>query len=143
MKKILLVVAFGISLMANNIIVKDSSFGVSKTIQNIKTIVEKKGLSIFAIVDHKANAKGVGLEMQEAKVIIFGNPNIGTKMMLDNISVALDLPMKVLVYRDGANGVKVAYRNGTWLKDTHNLKNKDIASKVDGALDKITNKSTK
>jgi len=143
MKKILLVVLCTISLMANDIIIKDSNYDVPQTVQNIKNIVVKKGLTVFSIVNHQANAKGVGMKMREAQVIVFGNPNIGTKMMQENILVGLDLPMKVLVYRDSANSVKVAYRNGSWLKETHELKNQKIASTVDGALGKITDKATK
>jgi len=143
MKKILLVVLCTISLTANDIIIKDSNYDVPQTVQNIKDIVVKKGLVVFSIVNHQANAKKVDMKMSEAQVIVFGNPNIGTKMMQENILVGLDLPMKVLVYRDSANSVKIAYRNGSWLKDTHKLKNQKIASTVDGALGKITDKATK
>ncbi len=143
MKKLLLLAACGISLLANDIIIKESHYGVSKTIENIKKIVTKKGLSVFTIVNHQANAAGVGMEMGETKLIIFGNPKIGTKLMEENILVGLDLPMKVLVYRDADNKVKLAYRDGTWLKNMHALKNNKLTSTVDHALDNITNKAIK
>jgi len=143
MKKFLLVMACGISLFANDIIIKESHYSVSKTIENIKNIVTKKGLSVFTVVNHQANAKGVGMRMRESELIIFGNPKIGTKLMQENILVGLDLPMKILVYRDGDKKVKLAYRNGTWLKNKHALKNNKLTSKVDNALNNITDKARK
>ncbi|NEW60368.1 DUF302 domain-containing protein, partial [Sulfurovum sp. bin170] len=100
MRKFLLILALGLSLAANDITIKDSNYSVNKTIDNIKTIVKKKGLGVFAIINHKGNAKAVGMNMRESKVIVFGNPKLGTALMKENILSALDLPIKVLVYED-------------------------------------------
>lgn len=143
MKKILILAVCTLSLLANDIIIKESNHSVTQTVKNIKKIVTKKGLSVFAVINHRANAKKVSMKMREAKLIIFGNPKMGTKLMQDNIVTALDLPMKILVYKDGNGKVKLAYRDGTWLKNEHSLKSDKLISKIDNALNKITDKAIK
>ena len=143
MKKIILIVTLGVSLFANEIIIKESHNSVTQTIKKIKNIVSKKGLKVFSVIDHQSNAKKVGMKMNESKLIIFGNPKLGTKLMQNNIVASLDLPMKILVYKDKDNKVKLAYRDGSWLKNEHLLTLDKLTSKVNNALDNITNKASK
>jgi len=143
MKKIVFILIFAISVFANEVVIKDSVYSVEKTVENIKNILDKKGVSIFAIVDHKANAQKVSMDMNDAKVIIFGNPKMGTKFMQNNIVSALDLPLKILVYKDDDSKVRVAYRDGDWLKGEHNLSLNKLTDKVSSILNKITDKATK
>ena len=131
------------SLFANDIIIKESSLSVDKIVSKIQKILSKKGLNVFAIVDHKSNANKVSLKMNDSKVIIFGNPKMGTKLMNNNMLSGLDLPLKILVYKDANNKVKVAYRDGSWLKEEHSLTLDKLTNKVTNALDKITNKAIK
>ena len=142
MKKILFVLIFSLTLYGNDIITKDSKYGVSQTIQNIKEIVTSKGFGVFAIIDHRANAGLVGMKLTEAKVIIFGNPQVGTKLMQEDILTALDLPLRVLVYRDSPNSVKVAYRNVSALEKDFNLTNKNLLTNMDKGLEAIITKAT-
>ena len=141
MKFFLLVVAFAVCIFANDIVIKQSNHSVEKTMKNIKDILDEKGLNIFSVIDHQANAKNVEMQMREAKVIIFGNPKMGTNLMNDNILSALDLPLKILVYKDTDTKVKVAYRDGTWLKNEYNLKLDKLTSKVNNVINQITNKA--
>jgi len=143
MKKLILVVACGISLLANDVIIKESKYTVTQTVKNIKNIVEKKGLRLFSVINHQANAKKVGVKMRESKLVIFGNPKMGTNLMRNNIVVGLDLPMKVLVYKDEDKKVKLAYRDGSWLKNEHSLTMDKLTNKATNALNKITNKASK
>ena len=143
MKKILFVVAFAVSIFANDIVIKESNHSVTKTIKNIKEILNKKGLRIFSVINHQANAKKADLKMHEAKLIIFGNPKMGTRLMNSNIVSGLDLPMKILVYKDIDKKVKLAYRDGSWLKKEHDLKIDKLTTKVDNILNNITNKAIK
>lgn len=142
MKKILFILVFSLTLYGNDIITKDSKYSVSQTIQNIKEIVASKGFGVFAIVDHRANAGLVGMKLTEAKVIIFGNPQAGTKLMQEDILTALDLPLRVLVYRDLSNSVKVAYRNVSALDKDFNLTNKNLLTNMDKGLEAIITKAT-
>ena len=143
MKKIVLILAFAVSIFANDIIIKQSAYSVDETVKNIKNILDKNGVTIFGLVDHKANAKSVAMDMDEAKVIIFGNPKMGTKFMQENTLSALDLPLKVVVYKDKDKNVKVAYRDGSWLKDQYDLTNDKLTNKLSNILNKITDKATK
>lgn len=141
MRKFLAIIMFSGVLLANEMIVKVSDYSVDETIANIKKIVESKGFSVFAVIDHKQNASKVGMELAQAQVIIFGNPKMGTRLMQDEIRIALDLPLRVLVYRDQDEKVKIAYRNGTWIKKEHDLDSDALTVKVDAGMNKITDKA--
>lgn len=141
MKKFLILIAFSVSLFANDIIISKSDYSVDETIENIKTIVKAKGFGVFAIINHKANAKTVGMNLNESKVIIFGNPKIGTLLMQEDMGIALDLPLRVLVYKDENGQVNVAYRDGSWIKDHHFLQSDNLTNKVNIGMKKITDKA--
>ena len=141
MKRVLAILVFSVSLFANDIIIKPSDFSVNETIENIKSVVTTKGLSVFTVIDHKANAKGANMTMNESKVIIFGNPKIGTRLMQEDMTIALDLPLRILVFKDKEQNVKVAYRNGTWIKNQHVLKEDTLVKKVDAGMNKISDKA--
>ncbi|QFR49893.1 DUF302 domain-containing protein [Sulfurimonas lithotrophica] len=143
MKKIVLITLFVSSMFANDIIIKQSSYSVDKTMQNIKDILNAKGLNIFAVIDHQKNAKNIDMNMNESKVIIFGNPKVGTKFMNENMASGLDLPLKIIIYKDKDSKVKLAYRDGTWLKKEHGLSSNKLINKVSNALNNITNKAIK
>jgi uncharacterized protein (DUF302 family) len=143
MKNILAVLALSIGLFANDIIIKPSDYSVDETIANIKTIVKAKGFGVFAVINHQGNAKMVDMTLNEAKVIIFGNPKVGTLLMQEDITVALDLPLRVLVFKDDAGAVKIAYRDGSWLRSHHLLKTDELTNKVNKGLDAITDKARK
>lgn len=141
MKKILLTLALALSMSANEIIIKESSCGVTRTIKNISKVLHDKGLTIFKIINHQKNAASVDLKMRESKLIIFGNPKLGTSLMKQDMTIGLDLPMKILVYRDKDAKVKMAYRNGTWMAKEHSLNMPKREKKMNGAMNKITNKA--
>lgn len=141
MKKVLIVLALGISLFANDIIVKKSECSVDETIKNIKHIVESKGLSVFGIINHHGNAKAVDMKLNESKMIIFGNPKLGTSLMQQDMLVGLDLPIRILVYTDTDGAVKMAYRDGSWLENKHILNSPKKIEKMNKAMGNITNKA--
>ena len=140
-KKLLLIAAFSISLFAQDIIVKESHCSVNKTVQHIKNIVSKKGLHVFAVINHSGNANAVGMKLNEAKMVIFGNAKLGTSLMQQDMTVGLDLPFRILVYRDTDGKVKMAYRDGSWLANHHLLNAAKKIEKVNNALNKITTKA--
>jgi uncharacterized protein (DUF302 family) len=79
------------------------------TLTKLRTQIESKGLTLFADIDHHAGAVKVGLLMQEATVLAFGNAKAGTPLMVLNPLVALDLPLKILVWGDTDDKVWVSY----------------------------------
>lgn len=141
MNKFLAIVALSTALLANDIIVKESSCSVNKTVKNIKNIVTKKGLSVFAIINHQGNAKMVDMKLNESKMVVFGNPKLGTRLMQQDMRVGLDLPLRVLVYKDTDGKVKMAYRDGSWLATKHILNAPKKIEKVNKGMDKITTKA--
>ncbi|WP_457745437.1 DUF302 domain-containing protein [Sulfurimonas sp.] len=141
MKKLFLIIAFTLSLSAGDIILKESGCSVNATVANIKTILKNKGLRIFATINHQSNAKMVHMKLSDSKLIVFGNPKLGTAFMQQDITIGLDLPLKILVFRNDEGRVMMAYRDGTWLKSQHKLKADKQVAKMNSALDKITTKA--
>ena len=137
-RKLLLLVALGLSLFANDIIVKDSSQTVERTIDKLQNIVGKKGFTVFAVVNHQKGADKVRMKMRPSEEIIFGNPKMGTVLMQENMLTGLDLPIRILVFQDKDLKTKIAYRDGTWLSSEHNLTKKKLINKMNFVLDNIT-----
>jgi len=98
-----------------------SSHSVDQTVAKLKAILQAKGVTLFALVDHSGEAEKVGMKMPPTKLLIFGSPKAGTPLMLAAPSIAIDLPLKVLV-SEGADGkVWVSYNSPDYLKDRHGL----------------------
>ena len=122
------------------VVTKDSPYpSVSETLERLEEAVRKKGLGIFAVVDHSGEAQHVGLRMPDTKLLIFGSPKAGTPLMVASPLLALDLPLKVLVWEDG-DRVRVSYNATSYLAQRYGLPGelaKNIAgidALVDGAL---------
>src|SRR6266404_1559496 len=84
----------------SGIIDTPSSHSVDETVERLKEILLAKGITLFALVDHSGEAEKVGMKMRPTKLLIFGNPNAGTPLMLAAPSVAIDLPLKILIWED-------------------------------------------
>jgi len=145
-KKLLLVLCFGLPalLTASDLIIKTGALGVDETIAKIEKIVKlkaKKGLSVFTIIDHKKGADKVNMALSKTKVILFGNPKLGTKLMQKDPLVALDLPMKVLVYSEN-NVTKIVYRDPQKWSKYFTLKDCKMIDKMTQAMDAITTKAS-
>ncbi len=141
MIKLLFIVLAVLPLAASDLIIKDSALSVDDTITKIEHIVEaKKGLGVFSIIDHKKGADKAGLALTPTKVILFGNPKLGTKLMQKDPLTALDLPMKVLVFRVG-NVTKIVYRDPQKWSENFQLKDCKMIKKMRKAMDMITTKA--
>jgi uncharacterized protein (DUF302 family) len=81
------------------------------------------------------------MKMPPAKMIIFGNPKLGTALMQQDIRVGLDLPLRILVYKDKKGKVKMAYRDGSWLEQRHIINAPEKINKINTGMDKITTKA--
>jgi len=84
----------------NGIVTKPSNHSVDQTVEKLKEILKAKGIALFALVDHSGEAEKVGMQMPNTKLLIFGNPKGGTPLMLAAPSLAIDLPLKILVWED-------------------------------------------
>ena len=103
------------------IIDKRSNHSVEATVEKLKNILQSKGVTLFALVDHSGEAEKVGMKMPPTKLFIFGSPKAGTPLMLAAPSVAIDLPLKILVSEDDQGEVWVSYNSPDYLKGRHGL----------------------
>ena len=103
------------------IIDKASIHSVDQTVDRLKMILQEKGVTLFALVDHSGEAERVGMKMPPTKLLIFGNPKAGTPLMLAAPTSALDLPLKILVWEDAHGRAWLSYNSPAYLKERHNL----------------------
>jgi uncharacterized protein (DUF302 family) len=101
-----------------------SRSSVDETVQQLASIIELRGMTVFARIDQRAAANAVGLEMKPMVLLIFGNPKAGTPMMQKYPSLAIDLPLKALVWEDEAGHVWVSYNSPEYLMQRHGLAEK-------------------
>ena len=100
---------------------KPSNHSVEQTVEKLKNILQSKGVTLFALVDHSGEAEKVGMKMRPTELLIFGSPKAGTPLMLASPSAAIDLPLKILVWEDVHEKVWVSYNSSEYLKDRHDL----------------------
>lgn len=108
-------------MSANGIVDIRSNHSVDATVEKLRGILEAKGVTLFAFVDHSGEAAKVGLQMRPTKLLIFGSPNAGTPLMLASPSVAIDLPLKILAWEDEGGQAWISYNGPEFLRDRHNL----------------------
>ncbi|HEX4602529.1 MAG TPA: DUF302 domain-containing protein [Candidatus Angelobacter sp.] len=105
----------------NGIISTSTIHTVDETVAKIKEILGTKGIKLFAVVDHSGEAESIGLKMPPTKLLIFGNPKAGTPLMLASPTVAIDLPLKLLVWEDVQGRRWISYNTPQYLQQRHAL----------------------
>ena len=105
----------------NGIVDVPSNHSVDQTVERLKDILQAKGITLFALIDHSGEAEKVGMKMPPTKLLIFGNPKGGTPLMLAAPSVAIDLPLKILVWEDSQGKVWLSYNSPEYLQERHGL----------------------
>ncbi len=147
MKRILLLLALlGLTSAAfadSDLVKKASPYSARETMDKFEKIIKDKGMTVFARIDHKANAKTVDMDMSQAEVLIFGNPMAGTRIMKHDPAAGLDLPLRVLAYTDYDGKTWLLYHNPEGLKDLYKVSQCVAIEKVSGALDKLTDAAIK
>jgi len=98
-----------------------SKHSVDETVEKLKGILQSKGVTLFAMIDHSGEAAKAGLKMRPTKLLIFGNPKSGTPVMLAAPSSAIDLPLKILIWEDAQGKVWVAYNSPAYLQERHDF----------------------
>ena len=116
------------STVGNGIINVPSKQSVGETVEKLKGILQAQGVNLFALVDHSREAEKVGMTMPPTKLLIFGSPKAGTPLMLAAPSIAIDLPLKILVWEDGAGKVWISYNSPEYLKERHGLPRELLAN---------------
>jgi uncharacterized protein (DUF302 family) len=98
-----------------------SNHSVDETVAKLKGILQSKGITLFALIDHSGEAAKAGLQMRPTKLLIFGNPKGGTPVMLAAPGSAIDLPLKILIWEDGRGRAWVTYNSPAYLQKRHNI----------------------
>ncbi len=98
-----------------------SNHSVDATVEKLMGILQAKGVTLFALVDHSGEAAKVDMKMRPTKLLIFGNPKGGTPVMLAAPTIAIDLPLKILIWEDAEGKVLVTYNSSAYLQKRHHL----------------------
>ena len=98
-----------------------SNHSVDETVERIQNILQTKGITLFALIDHSGEAEKVGMKMRPTKLLIFGSPKAGTPLMLAVPSIAIDLPLKILVWEDAKGKVWLSYNSSEYLAERYDL----------------------
>lgn len=105
----------------NGIIHLKAHRSVDDVVDHLQTVLREKSIKLFTIIDHSGEAKSVGIEMLPTKLLIFGNPKAGTPLMLAAPSIAIDLPLKLLVWEDSHGQTWISYNSPAYLQHRHAL----------------------
>ncbi len=98
-----------------------SPYSVPETTKRLETALQSKGINLFSHIDHSAEGEKVGIEMQPTQLLIFGGLKSGTPLMLASPTLAIDLPLKALIWQDAGNKVWLSYNSPEYLQQRHNL----------------------
>jgi uncharacterized protein (DUF302 family) len=132
-------------MAADGLTTVPSNFGPKETMDRFEAEIRAKGMTVFARIDHAAGAAEVGLPLRPTELLIFGNAKGGTPLMQANQRSGIDLPLKALVFDDGAGKVWLAYNDPRGLARRHGL-GEAVAPTIDAmaaALDAVATKATK
>jgi uncharacterized protein (DUF302 family) len=109
------------SMPENGMVHLTSPYTFAETIKRLESLLQAQGLAIFCRIDHSGEAEKAGLKMPATQVIIFGSPKGGTPLMIASPTVAIDLPIKALIWEDGDSKVWLSYNTPEYLKKRHNI----------------------
>ena len=110
-----------VMVQGNGIVNTLSNHSVDETVEKLKQILQTKGVTLFAVVDHSGEAEKAGMKMLPTKLLIFGSPKAGTPVMLAAPSIALDLPLRILVWEDSQGKVWTSYNRAEYLQQRHGV----------------------
>ena len=105
----------------NGLMQVPSPYTVEETLKRLESVLAQRGVQVFARIDHSGEAEKAGLKMPPTKLLIFGNPKGGTPLMLAAPTIAIDLPLKVLVAEDKNGKTQVTYNSPEYLQQRHGV----------------------
>jgi uncharacterized protein (DUF302 family) len=105
----------------NGIVSIPSLHSVDATVEKLKGILQSRGITFFALIDHSGEAEKADMHMPNTRLLIFGSPKAGTPVMLASPSIAIDLPLKILISEDAAGSVRISFNSPQYLQQRHNV----------------------
>jgi uncharacterized protein (DUF302 family) len=128
---------------AQGLVSLKSAHSVSATMDKLEAILKEKGMNVFARINHSEGAKKAEMELRPTELLIFGNPKVGTPLMLCSQTVAIDLPQKALAWEDASGQVWLSYNDPEYLNQRHGLGDcAEGLKKVSGALNNLATAAT-
>ena len=106
---------------------RESTFTVEATVDRLESFLKAKGVEVSARIDHSSAAKKAGLELPRTQVLIFGNPAVGTRLMQRQRSIALELPLRVVVWQEADGTVWAGYNDIAGLAARHSITDQDAS----------------
>ncbi len=116
----------------NGMVHLSSPYSVPETLKRVESILQEKGLTIFCHVDHSGEAEKIGLKMHPTQLILFGSPKGGTPLMVASPTIAIDLPLKALIWEDAGGKVWISHNSPTYLQHRHGVA-EDLVKNISGA----------
>ena len=127
----------------NGMIVKPSMNSVTKTMDRLEEVLKSKGITIFLRLDHAAGAQKVGNQLRPTQLLIFGNPKLGSPLMMSKQSIGIDLPLKAVAWEDADGKVWLGYNTPDFLSKRHHINDRQkVINKMTKVLDKFSQFAT-
>lgn len=126
----------------NGFIKMKSNWSVAQTLDRLENLLKKKGITIAVRWKHSEKAAGVNIPMRDTELLIFGNPKLGSHLMTSQQTVAIDLPMKAIAWKDEKGQVWLGYNDPNYIAGRHGVKDRpEQVKKMSGALANLTSKA--
>lgn len=128
--------------LAGAMLKMESPYDAKTTLDRLESVLKERGITVFARIDHAAGAKSIGETMPPTELLLFGNPKLGTPLMMLNREVGFDLPMRALAWEDAGGKVWLAVTNPAELNQVYALAGAaGVIDKMSAALKALTGKA--
>jgi uncharacterized protein (DUF302 family) len=120
-------------------VTQESKFSADETLARLEARLAEQKVPVFAKFDHDGNAREVGMQLRPTKVVVFGKPRVGTKLMQSSQPIALELPLRVLIWQDERNRVWVGHPDMDALAAEYGVKDPATVQAIKGMLERLVN----
>jgi uncharacterized protein (DUF302 family) len=132
-----------LSYADNGVISVKSSHEVKATADRLENTLKQKGMTVFIRINHAEGAQKVGKKLRPTELVVFGNPKVGTPLMLCSQSTAIDLPQKALIWEDEQGQVWLSYNDPNYLVERHGITGcAEVIKKIEKALSNFAKAAT-
>jgi uncharacterized protein (DUF302 family) len=130
-------------MTAQGLKVLESRHDQQETLKRIEGAIARYGMTVFARVDHGAAAEKAGMELRPTVVLLFGSPRAGTPLMHQTPTLAIDLPIRMLVWQDADGVTRLAYNDPAWLLSRHGARDDGSIQPMIAALAAVASEAAR
>jgi uncharacterized protein (DUF302 family) len=118
--------------------IQKSPYSVAEATMKLEKAIDAQGMMLFALIEHSAEAESVNMSLRDEKVVIFGDPKVGTLLMQENPKIGIELPLRILVWQDEEGTTQIAYADTLALGESYGIvKNKEILKRINQGMEKL------